>query len=113
MLTQDLLRERPSPPQVGQAFQLHVTKRHSIDKPQLAILCEHLAEVDSLGEAIERNPDDLKLRSLRLRITTQVSRLSAQFGLSPADRMRLKIEPKQEDDHNPIDDIIAKMGGRN
>lgn len=69
-----------------------------IDGVQLAILTQQLVEIDELDEMIEANPSDLKIRSLRLRVSQQVARISAQFGLSPADRKRLNFEPPEEED---------------
>lgn len=69
-----------------------------IDAVQLGILVDQLIEIDQLGAMIEVDPSDLKARSLRLRVSQQVARLSAQFGLSPADRKRLNFEPIAKED---------------
>ena len=79
-----------------------------IDGIQMAILCELLVEIEELSELDDADPADLKARSLRLRVSQQVSRLSAQFGLSPSDRQRLSIEPAEEDD-NPMEELLAKL----
>lgn len=81
-----------------------------IDAIQLGILCDQLVEIEQLSELIEDDPADLKSRSLRLRVSQQVSRLSAQFGLSPSDRQRLRIEP-QEEEHDPFNELMARMKG--
>lgn len=79
-----------------------------IDAIQMGILCELLVEIEQLSELIEADPSDLKARSLRLRVSQQVSRLSAQFGLSPSDRQRLSIEPEQ-DEEDPVAGLLARM----
>jgi hypothetical protein len=69
-----------------------------VDGFQLEVLVGQLCEIDELSAMIEKSPEDLKIRSLRLRVAQQVARLSAQFGLSPSDRKRLAFEPEPEPD---------------
>ena len=59
---------------------------------------------------IEANPSDHKSRSLRLRVSQQVARLSAQFGLSPADRKRLNFDPPEVEDEFSI--YMKRRNGR-
>ncbi len=79
-----------------------------VDAVQLAILVEQLVEIDELTTHIESEPADLKARSLRLRICQQVGRMSAQFGLSPADRKRLNFEPEQRQPNDPFTDYMNR-----
>ena len=79
-----------------------------IDGVQLSILAEQLTEIEQLNAMVEANPSDLKARSLRLRICQQVSRLSAQFGLSPSDRMRLKLQPPDDED-DPFNELLSRL----
>ena len=86
---------------------LPVQSLRRIDAVQVAILIEQLVEIDELTKHIEANPGDLKSRSLRLRVSQQVSRLSSQFGLSPADRNRLNFE-QPSDESDPFDDYLKR-----
>jgi hypothetical protein len=61
---------------------------------QLAVL---LAEADSLARRIASDPFDDKARRMHLQTLDRVSRFSVQFGLTPADRRRGKMETPQAD----------------
>jgi len=61
---------------------------------QLAVL---LAEADSLARRIAADPMDDKARRMHLQTLDRVSRFSVQFGLTPADRRRGKMETPQAD----------------
>jgi hypothetical protein len=82
-----------------------------IDAAQLAILAEHLVEFDELTQLIAKDPSDLKIRSLRMRIGAQISRLSAQFGLSPMDRQRLSVDLSEETE-DPFETLLDRISGR-
>lgn len=69
-----------------------------IDVHQLAILCHLLNHAEQLAALLESDPSDHKARRLFLQTGQSVNRLSAQFGLSIADRSRLNIEPQREKD---------------
>lgn len=62
-----------------------------IDGHQLLILCHLLAGVDELTAAIDSDPLDNQSRRTLLQYSDRVNKLSAMFGLSPADRMRIKV----------------------
>ena len=89
---------------------LPASELRRIDGVQLAILVDQLIEIDQLGAMIEADPSDLKSRSLRLRVSQQVARLSAQFGLSPADRKRLNFDPPEVEDEFSI--YMKRRNGR-
>ena len=81
-----------------------------VDVFQLSILVDLLNEIYELGDMLKSDPDNLKIRSLRLRLTQQVTRLSAQFGLSPMDRQRIEVpEPEKEED--PFESLSLKIAG--
>ncbi len=56
---------------------------------QLSVL---LAEADALARRIASDPMDDKARRMHLQTLDRVSRFSVQFGLTPADRRRGKME---------------------
>lgn len=69
-----------------------------IDCFQLRILCECWVHRERLWERINADPTDDKAGRLYLQYTQHIDRLSKQFGMSPADRGRLKFEPAKADD---------------
>lgn len=70
----------------------------SIDCHQLRILAELLALVDVQTVAAAANPTDPKLSRMLLQTAQQVHRLSSCFGLTPADRARLRLPTDEEPD---------------
>lgn len=77
--------------------QLPAGSLRKIDGHELRILAELLAMADGLSEACRLDPSDHKTARVYLNVVGQVHRLSASFGLNPADRKRLAIEPEQEE----------------
>lgn len=88
--------------------QLQRDALRKIDQHQLKILSELLAKFDVLSES---DPGDLAAGRLLLSVAQHVYRLSAAFGLSPSDRMRLKVEPKQVED-DPFSELLERMQGK-
>ena len=70
----------------------------SIDYIQLRILSESVVHIEKLAQVMRSDPDDHKASTRYLQFGQHITRLSAQFGLSPADRSRLKFEPPNPDD---------------
>lgn len=70
----------------------------SIDYIQLRILSESVVHIEKLAQIMRDDPDDHKASTRYLQFGQHITRLSAQFGLSPADRSRLKFEPPDPDD---------------
>lgn len=71
----------------------------SVDVFQLKVLCDSLVHIDRLAAAMQADPEDHKVATRYLQFAQHITRLSAQFGLSPADRARIKFElPPPEDD---------------
>jgi len=81
-----------------------------VDSVQLTVLVDLLVEIDELGVMLNSDADNLKIRSLRLRLSQQVSRLSAQFGLSPMDRQRISVEQNDEPE-DPFETLAYQMRG--
>jgi phage terminase small subunit len=69
-----------------------------IDVHQLEILVGLVLEAKRLLEMLAANPADHPTRRLHLSTCQHISRLSSQFGLSPADRKRIDVEPEPEID---------------
>lgn len=72
---------------------------HALDTYQLQILCECIDTKNKLQAMIEiSGGKDAKAIVGYHKYTSQINRLSAQFGLSPGDRRRIKVEPVEETD---------------
>jgi phage terminase small subunit len=84
-----------------------------IDCHQIKLLAELLAGADDLSRQIQADPQNDRARRLFLQSIDRIQRLSALFGLSPADRMRLKIEAEEtKGDDDPLVQWM-KRGGLN
>lgn len=70
--------------------QLPARSLRRIDGHQLRLLSEHLTAFDILTEHLETNKGDYPTHRSTLQIVDRIARLSALFGLSPADRARLR-----------------------
>ena len=70
----------------------------AVDSYQFHHLCLLLVDIEYLAGYLRSEPDNDKLRQ-QMRMNMQhVSRLSSQFGLSPTDRKRMKIEKAEAKD---------------
>jgi phage terminase small subunit len=69
-----------------------------IDGHALTMLCTLLVGADELQCQLRDDPTNAAARRFYLQSVDRVIRLSSMFGLSPVDRMRLKIEKKDESD---------------
>ena len=78
--------------------QLPAAVLRGIDSHQIALLVAMLVDADTQALRLEADPCDLKTRRVFLGTVQSIGRMSAQFGLSPSDRQRLKIEPEKEPD---------------
>lgn len=81
----------------------------AVDSYQLAALSRLIEREKWAAVAIQTDPENLQLARLQVAIIGQIGRLSAQFGLSPADRKRLSLSPDAADDDNVFADIMARM----
>lgn len=79
----------------------------AIDGHELKILATLLAQSDHLSETIRNDPDDAKATRLYLQVSQQIHRMSASFGLNPADRQRLKVDAEPEAD--PFADYLRQL----
>lgn len=75
-----------------------------VDSHQLRLLAELLHGADALAEQVRADPENDRARRLFLQTCDRVNRLSAQFGLSPSDRQRLKVDPIEDDD--PFEEFL-------
>jgi hypothetical protein len=82
----------------------------AVDEIQLRILAELIVQVDRLAEQIATDPTDHRIRRLQLATAQHISRLSALFGLSPADRMRMKLEPPEDPDELTLEKFNEMFG---
>jgi hypothetical protein len=69
-----------------------------IDGHALTLLCTLLVGADELQCQLRDDPTNAAARRFYLQSVDRVIRLSSMFGLSPLDRMRLKIEPEAPED---------------
>lgn len=80
-----------------------------IDSYQLCGLARLICRERFVGEALRDDPLNLQLSRLQVSVANQICRLSGQFGLSPADRSRLAIQPVDENPDDPFADIMRRM----
>jgi hypothetical protein len=73
-----------------------------LDEHNLGLLAELLAQSEQLSRLIEANPADEKSRRFFLQTVDRISRLSAVFGLDPASRAKLKIDPESDPENDPF-----------
>jgi hypothetical protein len=78
--------------------QLPIHALRKVDVHQLKELARLMAYSDSLHRLVLSDPLDHKTGRMYLGVQDRIHRLSASFGLTPADRKRLSLEPEQEDD---------------
>jgi len=81
-----------------------------VDSYQLAALSRLIERERWVAVAVANDPENLQLARLQVAIIGQLSRMSAQFGLSPADRRRLSLSPDESSDVNPLVSIMERMG---
>lgn len=67
----------------------------AVDRHQLGILAMLLADSERLAQAMDDKPGDLKIRRAFVQQAAHVHKLSAVFGLAPADRSRMKLPEKE------------------
>lgn len=75
------------------------------DAYQLQVLCECLSRKEKYEEILRAEPDDYKAHRAYMQLVSHISRLSAQFGLSPVDRRRIKLGASQTDD---LEDFLSE-----
>lgn len=75
--------------------QLHKPSLRAVDVHELKTLCELLVTKDAMAAAMLADPLDTKVTNSYLKIVDRMHKLSAVFGLNPADRKRLKQEQAQ------------------
>jgi phage terminase small subunit len=69
-----------------------------VDVHNLKTMVQLIAKRDELGKQMFSD-SDLRIVSKYLNIAQAITRLSSQYGLSPIDRRRMKLEqPEEEDD---------------
>lgn len=83
----------------------------AIDVHELRLLCETLLMSRRLAEQVRLDPADHKAGRLLLNVVDRIHRMSAAFGLSPADRKRLDIEADELDEDDPFNELLVRMRG--
>lgn len=83
-----------------------------VDAVQLAILVRLIIRERALGDVCRRDPADLPASRAHLGVVQAISRLSVQFGLSPADRRRIRIDQPVEEE-SVFSELLARMSGKN
>ena len=81
----------------------------SADVHLLRTLSQLIVQGRRLAVAALADPSDAKLTRSWLAVADQIRKLSMLFGLSPADRQRLKIEPDEEPSELQL--MIARRSG--
>lgn len=76
---------------------------HEIDSPALTMLVSLWKQWKKLWELWQADPLDRELRKSTLEVGAQVQRMLSQFGMSPADRARIKAA--KDEQKNPADVI--------
>lgn len=74
------------------------------DVHELLTLARLLAHADKVAAAMDADPADHKTARIFLNIADRIHKLSASFGLTPADRKRLSLETEEE-----VDEIAEFM----
>ena len=77
------------------------------DCHQLRTLAELIVQSRALSRAAMANPSEPRLTRTWLGVVDQIRKMSMLFGLSPADRQRLKIEPEP-----PMDEFAELLARR-
>lgn len=101
---------RPDMPKdVGQKYdevisQLPAAILRKCDVHELLTLARLLAQADKVAAAMSADPLDHKTGRAFLNIADRIHKLSASFGLTPADRKRLSLETEEE-----VDEIAEFM----
>ena len=84
-----------------------------LDEHNLGLLAELLAQSEQLSKLIEANPADEKSRRFFLQTVDRISKLSAVFGLDPASRAKLKIDPDAKPELDVFQQFLnAQIDGR-
>jgi len=68
-----------------------------VDSHNLKTVCELIALKDRLGLSMKNDPEDMRIVAKYLSTCQQINRLSSQYGLSPIDRRRMKLDAKDEE----------------
>lgn len=68
------------------------------DVHELLTLARLLAQADLVAAEMNSNPLDHKTARIFLNIADRIHKLSASFGLTPADRKRLSLDTEEEVD---------------
>ncbi len=79
------------------------------DVHELLTIARLLVQSDRLAAALEADPLDHKTARVFQGIVDRIHRLSASFGLTPADRKKLSLEVEEE--ANVIDDFNKEFAG--
>ncbi len=78
-----------------------------VDVHELKLLAEVLVMADNLAAAMLADPADHRTGRLYLNTLDRVHRLSASFGLNPADRMRLQLKPDDQE-ISPMQELLHR-----
>ena len=76
-----------------------------VDVHELRILANLIVQAETLEAAIANDPTDLASGRLYLSVFKEIHRLSSVFGLNPADRNRLGLTDKTEEE-DPFNELL-------
>lgn len=71
-----------------------------VDAHNLKTICELICLKDRLGKSMKSDPEDMRYVAKYLSACQQINRLSGQYGLSPIDRRRMKLEPQEAEEQD-------------
>jgi hypothetical protein len=78
--------------------QLHQPSLRAVDVHELTTLCELLVCKERLSIAMLSDPLDTRIGNQYLKTVDRIHKLSASFGLNPADRKRLDQQAEPQAD---------------
>lgn len=85
----------------------------TIDVHQLMMLVRLLVREQVLAKIIAADPCDHPAGRAYLQTVQSIGRLSAQYGLGPADRGRLRATPEAIEEESKFSALLARMSGTN
>ena len=78
--------------------QIPVSLLRRADAYQLQILCECVVRREAYAKMLQMDPEDFKAHRAYIQTVQHIAKLSTQFGLSPIDRRRIRMDEQPEDE---------------
>lgn len=84
----------------------------SLDAESLAIYCDLSELYVRLRKKFMDDPTDKDVRSSYFGVFDRLNKIGGQFGWSPLSRSGLQMPAEQKDEDDPMEELIARMGGK-